>query len=298
VIVHEWSHVQRRDDLVNLFQLAARALAGWHPAVWWLHRRLLIEREVACDEMVVAMTGSAKEYASSLARVASLAPNGRLSLASVGALSSSGLTMRVLRILASRKTLTNRWAAAALAASGVVLAFLSLAVAGFHPIGPAQPAPLSDPPRPATAAAASDVLLESARTRVPLSTERFARRSANSAPLHRVATGQPPIASEPIIVETVAVEIPAAQGIPDRAPQPELIATSLPVVSSTLRSSELTRQSGPAQADTDASSPQQPGSPWAAAAGAGAAIGRGSQKAGLATASFFTRIGKKIGNSF
>ena len=31
-----------------------RALAGWHPAVWWLERQLRIEREVACDEIAVA----------------------------------------------------------------------------------------------------------------------------------------------------------------------------------------------------------------------------------------------------
>ena len=51
VIIHEWAHVQRRDDLATLLQLAIHVVAGWHPAVWWIERRLQIEREVACDEL-------------------------------------------------------------------------------------------------------------------------------------------------------------------------------------------------------------------------------------------------------
>ena len=35
VVIHEWAHVQRRDDVANLVQLMARVAAGWHPAVRW-----------------------------------------------------------------------------------------------------------------------------------------------------------------------------------------------------------------------------------------------------------------------
>jgi hypothetical protein len=38
--------------------------------------------------------------------------------------------------------------------------------------------------------------------------------------------------------------------------------------------------------------------PWGAAADAGVAIGRGSQKAAVSTAGFFSRFGKKIASSF
>ena len=72
VVIHEWAHVQRRDDLANVAQLVARVLAGWHPAVWWLDRRLQAERETACDEMAVALTGSSKVYAACLVKLAGL----------------------------------------------------------------------------------------------------------------------------------------------------------------------------------------------------------------------------------
>jgi beta-lactamase regulating signal transducer with metallopeptidase domain len=72
VVVHEWAHVQRRDDIAQIVQSVVRIVAGWHPAVWWLERRLTLEREVACDHVVVRVTGSAKEYAACLLTLATL----------------------------------------------------------------------------------------------------------------------------------------------------------------------------------------------------------------------------------
>ena len=49
-----------------------------------------------------------------------------------------------------------------------------------------------------------------------------------------------------------------------------------------------------------APAPPPPNEPtlWGAAADGGPAIGRGSQKAAVATAGFFTRVSKKIAGSF
>ncbi|HWU55603.1 MAG TPA: M56 family metallopeptidase, partial [Rhizomicrobium sp.] len=49
VIVHELAHIRRLDFLVNLFQLLAETLFFYHPAVWWLNRRIRAEREYCCD---------------------------------------------------------------------------------------------------------------------------------------------------------------------------------------------------------------------------------------------------------
>jgi hypothetical protein len=54
--------------------------------------------------------------------------------------------------------------------------------------------------------------------------------------------------------------------------------------------------SGAGVAQAPAVSPEP--TPWGAAADAGVAIGRGSQKAAVATAGFFSRFGKKIASSF
>ncbi len=77
VVVHEWAHVARRDALGTLAQRVVHVLAGWHPAVSYAMRRLRMEREMACDEVVVDATGSAKAYAACLTRVAGLAQTSR-----------------------------------------------------------------------------------------------------------------------------------------------------------------------------------------------------------------------------
>jgi beta-lactamase regulating signal transducer with metallopeptidase domain len=69
VLVHEQTHVDRRDDWAALAEACVAALCWCHPAVWFIVRRLDFEREVACDDRVVAVTGDARAYASALARV-------------------------------------------------------------------------------------------------------------------------------------------------------------------------------------------------------------------------------------
>jgi len=55
IVIHEWAHVQRRDDVAIFLQLAIRILAGWHPAVWWIDRQIAFAREAACDDAAVGV---------------------------------------------------------------------------------------------------------------------------------------------------------------------------------------------------------------------------------------------------
>lgn len=66
VIAHELAHIRRYDAFVNLFQVCAETLLFYHPAVWWLNRRIRTEREHCCDETAVALCGNAVEYARAL----------------------------------------------------------------------------------------------------------------------------------------------------------------------------------------------------------------------------------------
>ena len=63
VIAHELAHIRRHDFLVNLLQVLVETLLFYHPAVWWLNRRIRAERELCCDEIAVALTGDRLEYA-------------------------------------------------------------------------------------------------------------------------------------------------------------------------------------------------------------------------------------------
>ena len=71
VLRHELAHVSRGDDWTNLFQQTVKAVLFFHPAVWWLSRRLTVEREIACDDHVLAATRTPRAYALLLTEFAS-----------------------------------------------------------------------------------------------------------------------------------------------------------------------------------------------------------------------------------
>jgi beta-lactamase regulating signal transducer with metallopeptidase domain len=66
VIAHELAHIQRYDSFVNVFQICVETLLFYHPAVWWLNKRIRTEREHCCDEAAVAQCGNPVEYARAL----------------------------------------------------------------------------------------------------------------------------------------------------------------------------------------------------------------------------------------
>ena len=72
VIAHEMAHLYRWDHLVLVFQRVVEAVFFFHPAVWYVSRRLSVERELCCDELVLNGGGNANEYAESLLRVVEL----------------------------------------------------------------------------------------------------------------------------------------------------------------------------------------------------------------------------------
>jgi beta-lactamase regulating signal transducer with metallopeptidase domain len=70
ILLHELAHLRRRDDWTNLAQKILKALLFFLPSVWWIERRLSLDREMACDDAVLAHSGSPRGYAECLARVA------------------------------------------------------------------------------------------------------------------------------------------------------------------------------------------------------------------------------------
>lgn len=72
VIAHELAHLRRFDLWVNLLQRVVETLLFYHPVVWWLSRRIRIEREMCCDELAVQATDDRVGYAAALEHVARL----------------------------------------------------------------------------------------------------------------------------------------------------------------------------------------------------------------------------------
>jgi len=70
VLLHEFAHLRRWDDWTNLAQKLVRTVFFFHPVVWWIERRLSLEREMACDEVVLAETENPQAYAECLVSLA------------------------------------------------------------------------------------------------------------------------------------------------------------------------------------------------------------------------------------
>jgi len=70
ILLHELAHLRRWDDFSNLAQKVLKAVFFFHPAVWFIESRLTLEREMACDDAVLAASFSPHAYAESLVGLA------------------------------------------------------------------------------------------------------------------------------------------------------------------------------------------------------------------------------------
>lgn len=70
ILLHEMAHLRRRDDWTNLVQRMIKSVLFFHPGMWWIERKLGLDREMACDDLVVAQTSSPRAYAQCLTSVA------------------------------------------------------------------------------------------------------------------------------------------------------------------------------------------------------------------------------------
>ena len=125
VLVHELAHLRRRDDWTNLVQKLVRAVFFFHPAVWWIENRLSLEREMACDEQVLAKTEDPHAYAECLVSLAEKGFLHRAAMLAQGAVHRvKECSARVRQILASGGTRTAGASRIALVSAASVSVFL------------------------------------------------------------------------------------------------------------------------------------------------------------------------------
>ena len=121
ILAHELAHIRRHDYLVNLLQTLVETVLFYHPAVWWVSRRIRIERENCCDDLAVSLCGDPVAYATALADLEALrssgpAPERHIAMAATG----GSLLLRVRRLLGAPSSHSGRgpaWLAAVAAIS-------------------------------------------------------------------------------------------------------------------------------------------------------------------------------------
>jgi hypothetical protein len=128
VLLHELAHVRRWDWLTQLLAHVACALYWFNPLVWLAATQMRIERERACDDLVLSSGARASEYAQELLGLAAGLSRSRWSMLPVVPMARAGaLEDRVRLILDTRR---NR---AALTTAAVCLG-VGLAAAAVAPL--------------------------------------------------------------------------------------------------------------------------------------------------------------------
>lgn len=135
VLLHELAHLRRWDDWTNLAQNIVRALFFFHPAVWWIQRQLTLEREMACDDIVLAQNASPRAYASSLISFAEKLQSTRaMALAQTLVGRMQQMSPRLARILNAKRPLSTRLCRSGMALSFGLVALIFGAVSYAPPI--------------------------------------------------------------------------------------------------------------------------------------------------------------------
>jgi beta-lactamase regulating signal transducer with metallopeptidase domain len=109
ILAHELAHIRRHDYLVNLLQTLVETILFYHPGVWWLSRRIRIERENCCDDLAVSLCGDPVAYATALADLEALrssgpVPDHHIAMAATG----GSLLDRVRRLLGAPSSHSGR----------------------------------------------------------------------------------------------------------------------------------------------------------------------------------------------
>jgi Zn-dependent protease with chaperone function len=192
VLLHEFAHLRRGDAWTNLLQKIVRAVFLFHPAVWWIERRLSLEREMACDDRVLAEIANPQGYAKCLIALLekSVARRG-WAMAQTVVHRAGEASLRVAQILDAGRPKTKRvWKPALYLVGAFSLLCLGVAprvprLVAFERSTPAVQtdnahlAPLRQPQIPAPA-----VIPAAMRTVPSSSPKKMPRRSAAQATRH------------------------------------------------------------------------------------------------------------------
>jgi beta-lactamase regulating signal transducer with metallopeptidase domain len=161
IICHELAHVRRRDDWLNLVQHSLEAAVFFQPVVWWISKQLSLEREIACDDLVLHQGGRPRAYALLLTELAGRLNGPRALIAPGVSASHSQLKQRINMILNTNRNISP---CLALSRAGLLTSTAALlALAAFYfaprlvlaqdapepPVPPTPPTPVVQPMQPA-----------------------------------------------------------------------------------------------------------------------------------------------------
>lgn len=141
VLQHELCHLRRQDNLTALIHMIVEVTFWFHPLVWWIGGRLIVERERACDESVVANGTAPEVYAEGIIEVCRFHVDASLPCAA--GIGSAKLKARIEDIIANRHPRRLSRGGSVMLATSVAVAVAAPVLLGACGMLPAatQPAP-------------------------------------------------------------------------------------------------------------------------------------------------------------
>jgi bla regulator protein blaR1 len=303
IVMHEQAHLDRYDDWSQLLQAVVGGLAGLHPAVRFLTRRMDADREAACDDRVVSRTGATRRYASSLLAVAAASSSkaGRITFVAgvpTATATASALRVRVDRLLDPRRDRSARLASATSLVSVTALALAVVVSTQLAPVVMFLEAVAVTPP--AATAPAIDVRRAPApRTKVNATAGGLKplQRHISKRVMRPVQSGPPEAAIHPFAGTHETLDAPPTVPLESRVIAADVSAAVLVVPSLSSPRAGI------------ASVPPTVAPPWHAVgasttsaatgvAGAAVATAAHARNTGLSIGRFFTRAGKAVAKDF
>jgi len=127
ILAHELCHARCYDNLTAAIYMLVETLFWFHPLVWWMGKRLVVEREFACDEEVLRLGSEPKVYAEGILKVCELYLESPLEC--VAGVTGSNLRRRLRAIMTHRGTeRMNMGKKLVLMAAGVAILALPIIV--------------------------------------------------------------------------------------------------------------------------------------------------------------------------
>ena len=102
ILAHELCHARCYDNLTAAIYMLVETIFWFHPLVWWMGKRLVAERERACDEEVLRLGSEPKVYAEGILKVCELYLESPLEC--VAGVTGSNLRQRIRAIMTHRGT--------------------------------------------------------------------------------------------------------------------------------------------------------------------------------------------------
>jgi len=241
VVAHELAHIKRWDYLTNLLQHFIESYLFFHPAVWIIGKQLAIERELACDDWAVRMTGEPRRYASCLTKLAELLADSKPLAVATGIIFGKHVVSRRIEMLLNTNRNATTFVSKPALLYAIGLAVLSISVCSF--ISPVIAVPLTQSravagerastPAPAATQAPKSSPAKGPATAPSTAVATTAARAASAelddelAPLPPL----PPVAfepDEPILATTPRAPVAAVMPLPLAEPRPAIWAEPAP----------------------------------------------------------------------